>query len=100
MCDIVRMKTRSLLFASLLLCSPATVQLNAQDFGDPTPVLPIGGDQLDIGTVYGPIYNVYDKAGRNYTGVVVGDSDFSVTYPSGGGDCIMKSGDIIINLGK
>lgn len=86
--------------AVLLSCSPATLQLCAQDFGDPTPVLPIGGDQLDIGTVYGPIYNVYDKAGRNYTGVVVGDSDFSVTYPSGEGDCIMKSGNIIINLGK
>lgn len=97
------MNLKHIIPAVLLSCSPVTMpslQLSAQDFGDPTPVLPIGGDQLDIGTVYGPIYNVYDKAGRNYTGVVVGDSDFSVTYPNGGGDCIMKSGDIIINLGK
>jgi len=87
------------LIAALLLSSTATLTLDAQDYGDPSPVLPIGGYDLDSGTVYGPIYSVYDKEGRNYSGVVIGDSDFSITYPSDGGDAIMKSGSIISNLG-
>ena len=41
----------------------------------PTPVLPIGGEELDSGTYFAPVYSVYDKAGKNYTGVVSGDGD-------------------------
>jgi hypothetical protein len=67
--------------------------------GKAVPVLPIGGDQLDQGTVFGNVYSVYDKAGKNYSGVVVGDSKYSITYPIGEGDPIMRSGNTIINLG-
>ena len=68
--------------------------------GAAVPVLPIGADQIDTGTVYGNVYNVYDKAGKNYSGVVVGDSDYSITYPMGKGDPVMRSGNMIINLGR
>ena len=67
---------------------------------DPVPVLPIGADQIESGTIYGNVYNVYDKAGKNYSGVVVGDSDYSITYPMGKGDPVMRSGNMIINLGR
>jgi len=70
------------------------------DVGAAVPVLPIGADQLDQGTIYGNVYSVYDKAGKNYSGVVVGDSSFSITYPMGEGDPVMKSGDMVISLGR
>jgi hypothetical protein len=43
---------------------------------------------------------VYDKAGKNYTGVVVGDGDFSVTYPSEGKGTVLRYGNILINLDR
>jgi hypothetical protein len=66
----------------------------------PTPVLPIGGEELDSGTYFAPVYSVYDKAGKNYTGVVVGDGDFSVTYPSEGKGSVLRYGNILINLDR
>jgi hypothetical protein len=98
------MKTKTVLLAVLLPCIFVTLPLNAQSSpyysGHPVPVLPIGGDQLDQGTVYGNVYSVYDKAGKNYSGVVVGDSDYSITYPIGKGDPVMKSGNTVISLGR
>jgi hypothetical protein len=66
----------------------------------PIPVLPIGGEDLDSGTYFAPVYSVYDKAGKNYTGVVVGDGDFSVTYPSEGKGTVLRYGNILINLDR
>jgi len=80
---------------ALLTLLPAAMAYESECL---TPVLPIGGDQLDSGTYFAPVYNVYDKAGKNYTGVVVGDGDFSVTYPSEGKGTVLRYGNILINL--
>ena len=82
---------------ALLTLLPAAMAYESEY---PTPVLPIGGDQLDSGTYFAPVYNVYDKAGKNYTGVVVGDGDFSVTYPSEGKGTVLRYGSILINLDR
>jgi hypothetical protein len=89
----------SLRLAALALLSllPAA---KAYDLDSPTPVLPIGGEELDSGTYFAPVYSVYDKAGKNYTGVVVGDGDFSVTYPSEGKGTVLRYGNILINLDR
>jgi hypothetical protein len=82
---------------ALLTLLPAAT---AYDLDSPTPVLPIGGEELDSGTYFAPVYSVYDKAGKNYTGVVVGDGDFSVTYPSEGKGTVLRYGNILINLDR
>ena len=86
---------KHLLLVPLYLCTHA---LMAQDY--PSPVLPIGADQIDQGVVIGNYYNVTDKAGRDYSGVTVGDRDFNLTVPFGQGDTVLQSGGIIINLGQ
>jgi len=82
---------------ALLTLLPAAT---AYDLESPTPVLPIGGEELDSGTYFAPVYSVYDKAGKNYTGVVVGDGGFSVTYPSEGKGTVLRYGNILINLDR
>jgi hypothetical protein len=82
---------------ALLTLLPATTAYESEY---PTPVLPIGGEDLDSGTYFAPVYSVYDKAGKNYTGVVVGDGDFSVTYPSEGKGTVLRYGNILINLDR
>jgi hypothetical protein len=81
----------------LLILLPS---VKAYDLDFPTPVLPIGGEELDSGTYFAPVYSVYDKAGKNYTGVVIGDGDFSVTYPSEGKGTVLRYGNILINLDR
>lgn len=70
------MKKIILLLATLLPCIPATLRSEY-----PEPVLPIGSDRIESGTVIGPVYSVTDKDGREHTGVTIGTGSYSITIP-------------------
>jgi hypothetical protein len=84
MCDIVPMKTKPLLLAVLLSCSPATLQLNAQVVG-----LPVNPSQIQSGTVNNGVYDITLTDGTRQTGNIHSRLDARgngsiVSWPDGG----------------
>lgn len=79
--------------------SAAMARSQLQDSDTPAPVFPISADRIESAMVYGRNYSVIDKEGREHTGVVTGDSDYSLTIPADPNEKpIMKAGHIIMPL--
>jgi hypothetical protein len=85
---------KRLLIAALVPCILSTLHSEY-----PEPVLSIGSDRISEGVSYGPVYSVWDRGGKDHTGVIVGDQDFSLVVPLDHKETpVMQSGGLIIPL--